>query len=69
MSGTVSSSEIGDALVFTSSNRGHSPEEMAEMALNKIMSVFGPATLEGMDLLLLRIHLSWRCLPTVLLFL
>tara|TARA_R110000803_G_scaffold158314_3_gene222616 strand:+ start:719 stop:1009 length:291 start_codon:yes stop_codon:yes gene_type:complete len=39
MSGTVSSSEIGDALVFTSSNRGHSPEEMAEMALNKIMSV------------------------------
>jgi|TARA_R110000822_G_scaffold14661_7_gene51317 hypothetical protein len=39
MSGTVSSSEIGDALVFTSSNRGHSPEEIAEMALNKIMSV------------------------------
>ena len=39
MSGTRSSSEIGDALVFTSSNRGHSPEEMAEMALNKIMSV------------------------------
>lgn len=26
-------------LVFTTTDRGHSPEEMAEMALNKIMSV------------------------------
>ena len=32
-------SEIGDALVFTSDNGGHSPEQMAEMALNKIMVV------------------------------
>ena len=32
-------SEIGEVAVFTSTNRGHSPEEMAEMALNKIMLV------------------------------
>ena len=34
-----SNSEIGKVSVFTSTNRGHSPEEMAEMALNKIMLV------------------------------
>lgn len=39
MSSLVSPSEIGDAVVFTSDNRGHSPEQMAEMALNKIMTV------------------------------
>tara|TARA_R100001086_G_C11834581_1_gene257515 strand:+ start:1108 stop:1398 length:291 start_codon:yes stop_codon:yes gene_type:complete len=33
------SSEVGAVSVFTSTDRGHSPEEMAEMALNKIMSV------------------------------
>jgi hypothetical protein len=32
-------SEIGEVVVFTSTDRGHSPEEMAEMALNKIMLV------------------------------
>jgi len=32
-------SEIGEVAVFTSTNRGHSPEEMADMALNKIMLV------------------------------
>ena len=32
-------SEIGDVAVFTSTNRGHSPEEMADMAMNKIMLV------------------------------
>jgi hypothetical protein len=32
-------SEIGQVSVFTSTDRGHSPEEMAEMALNKIMLV------------------------------
>jgi len=32
-------SEVGNALVFTSNNGGHSPEQMAEMALNKIMVV------------------------------
>jgi len=32
-------SEIGNAVVFTSDNGGHSPEQMAEMALNKIMVV------------------------------
>ena len=30
---------IGNVGVFTSTNRGHSAEEMAEMALNKIMLV------------------------------
>ena len=39
MSSTSSSGEMGNALAFTSDNRGHSPEEMAEMALNKIMTV------------------------------
>ena len=34
-----SSSDVGAALVYTSENRGHSSEEMAEMALNKIMLV------------------------------
>jgi|TARA_R110002020_G_scaffold46779_1_gene133013 hypothetical protein len=33
------SSEVGAVSVFTSTDRGHSPEEMAEMALNKIMLV------------------------------
>ena len=36
---STSVSELGNALVFTSNNRGHSPEDMAEMALNKIMTV------------------------------
>jgi hypothetical protein len=36
-------SEIGNALVFTSDNGGHSPEQMAEMALNKIMVVSSTA--------------------------
>tara|TARA_R110000824_G_scaffold51439_3_gene143481 strand:- start:935 stop:1225 length:291 start_codon:yes stop_codon:yes gene_type:complete len=39
MSDSVSAGEIGNALVFTTDNRGHSPEQMAEMALNKIMTV------------------------------
>ncbi len=36
---SIGSSEIADPFVFTSNNRGHSPEEMAEMAMNKIMVV------------------------------
>ena len=36
---SVGQTEIQDPLVFTSNNRGHSPEEMAEMAMNKIMVV------------------------------
>ena len=39
MPAVSASSEIGDALVFTSNDRGHSPEDIAEMALNKIMTV------------------------------
>tara|TARA_R110000824_G_scaffold396730_1_gene598690 strand:+ start:993 stop:1283 length:291 start_codon:yes stop_codon:yes gene_type:complete len=34
---------IPDPVVFTSNNRGHSPEEMAEMAMNKIMVVSNDA--------------------------
>jgi hypothetical protein len=36
---STGSSGIGDVQVFATENRGHSPEEMAEMALNKIMLV------------------------------
>ena len=36
---SVGQTEIQDPLVFTSNNRGHSPEEMAEMAMNRIMVV------------------------------
>ena len=39
MPAVSASSELGTALVFTSDNCGHSPEDMAEMALNKIMTV------------------------------
>lgn len=34
-----SSSELGPVNVYTSNDRGHSPEQIAEMALNKIMMV------------------------------
>ena len=34
-----STAAVGNALVFTSDNGGHTPEQMAEMALNKIMVV------------------------------
>jgi len=40
-----SQGSIKDPLVFTTTNRGHSPEEMAEMALNKIMVVSEDAPL------------------------
>jgi hypothetical protein len=36
---STGSSGLGDVQVFTTENRGHSAEEMAEMALNKIMLV------------------------------
>ncbi len=36
---SAGSSGLGDVFVYTSENRGHSSEEMAEMALNKIMLV------------------------------
>ena len=36
---SVGQTEVQDPIVFTSTNRGHSPEEMAEMAMNKIMVV------------------------------
>ena len=34
-----SNSSLGDVFVFTSNDGGHSPDDVAEMALNKIMSV------------------------------
>ena len=40
---TESQSGVTNPLVFTTTDRGHSPEEMAEMALNKIMSVWEDA--------------------------
>ena len=39
MLSSESQASIRDPLVFTTTNRGHSPEEMAEMAMNKIMLV------------------------------
>ena len=35
----TSSGEIGKVQVFTSTNGGHSSEQLAEMALNKIMQI------------------------------
>ena len=35
----TSSGEIGKVEVFTSTNGGHSSEQLAEMALNKIMQI------------------------------
>ncbi len=32
-------SELGNVMVYTSHDGGHSPEQIADMALNKIMSV------------------------------
>ena len=34
---SIGASEIADPFVFTGNNRGQSPEEMAELAMNKIM--------------------------------
>ena len=34
-----SSSDLGDVMVYTSNESGHSPEQIADMALNRIMSV------------------------------
>ena len=36
---SIGSSRIGNVQVFATENRGHSAEEMADMALNKIMLV------------------------------
>ena len=40
------SSGIGTAKVFTTTNRGHNPEEYAEMALGKILNISDFATPE-----------------------
>ena len=36
---TTGSGELGAVQVFTTENRGHSPEEIAEMAVNKILHI------------------------------
>ena len=43
MRGSEGNAGVSDPLVFTTTNRGHSPEEIAEMAMNKIMAVSGDA--------------------------
>ena len=39
MSSIDASTNIGSALVYTSTNKGHTPEQIAEMALGKMMVV------------------------------
>jgi len=36
---TTGNGELGAVQVFTTENRGHSPEEIAEMAVNKILHI------------------------------
>tara|TARA_R100000306_G_scaffold53597_1_gene50365 strand:- start:1070 stop:1360 length:291 start_codon:yes stop_codon:yes gene_type:complete len=43
MLGSEGNAGVSDPLVFATTNRGHSPEEMAEMAMNKIMFVSSDA--------------------------
>ena len=40
---SVGTGEIGPVKVFTTNNRGHSSEEMAEMCVNKICSISNDA--------------------------
>jgi hypothetical protein len=37
--GSSGAGEIGPVKIFTSNNRGHSPEEISEMCVNKICSI------------------------------
>jgi len=39
LDGTTGNGELGAVQVFTTENRGHSPEEIAEMAVNKILHI------------------------------
>ena len=39
LEGSVGTGEIGPVMVHTTENRGHSPEELAEMCVAKIMHV------------------------------
>tara|TARA_R100001594_G_scaffold82116_1_gene116584 strand:- start:503 stop:799 length:297 start_codon:yes stop_codon:yes gene_type:complete len=39
LEGSVGTGEIGPVTIHTTQNRGHSPEEIAEMCVNKIMHV------------------------------
>ena len=39
MLGASSNSSLGDVFVITSNDGGHTPDDIAEMALNKIISV------------------------------
>jgi len=39
MLGASGNGSLGEVFVFTSNDGGHSPDDIAEMALNKVMSV------------------------------
>tara|TARA_R110000765_G_scaffold177997_2_gene283538 strand:- start:855 stop:1145 length:291 start_codon:yes stop_codon:yes gene_type:complete len=39
MESSVGSAEVGNVQVFTSNDRGHSPEEIAEMAVQRIFYI------------------------------
>ena len=43
MLGASGNGSLGEVFVFTSNDGGHSPDDIAEMALNKIMSVSNDA--------------------------
>ena len=39
ISGNVSGSVLGDAMVWTTENRGHTPEEIAEMSIKRFVHI------------------------------
>jgi len=43
LEGSVGTGEIGPVVVHTTNNRGHSPEEIAEMCVNKILFISNDA--------------------------
>lgn len=46
---SMSFGEVGNVLVATTNNRGHSPEELADLALDKIIQVSGEVPPEIKD--------------------
>ena len=39
ISGNVSGTVLGDAMVWTTENRGHTPEEIAEMSIKRVVHI------------------------------
>lgn len=39
ISGNISGGVLGDATVWTTNNRGHTPEEIAEMTIGRIINI------------------------------